>query len=48
MTNHETPQRGYAYTILDDADKKKQGRLSALIMSPQQQTSPREQSVRQS
>ena len=29
MTNHETPQRGYAYTILDDADKKKQGRLSS-------------------
>ena len=29
MTNHETPQRGYAEAILDDADAKKRGRLSS-------------------
>ena len=29
MTNHETPQRGYADAILDDADAKKRGRLSS-------------------
>lgn len=29
MTNHETPQRGYADAILNDADERKRGRLSA-------------------
>ena len=45
MTNHEILKKGYADSIVDDVDKKKRRRLYALIISPQQQASLREQTV---